>query len=127
LAGIPLFVRAGSIVPLGPEIEYAGQDPGSAIELRIFRGANGHFTLYQDQGDTYAYEQGAFATIPLSWDEASGTLTIGTRTGSYPGMPEHQKFRIVWVGENHGAGPEVSHAVDREVTYSGQELRVKTH
>lgn len=122
---IPLYVRAGSIVPLGPEIEYAGENSDAPIELRIYRGANAQFTLYEDQGDTYAYEHGASATIPISWDEASATLTIGTRAGSYPGMPAEKKFRVIWVGQNHGAGPEITARADREVTYTGKEVQVK--
>ena len=121
---IPLYVRAGSILPLGPEIEYAGEKPGAPIELRIYRGANGQFTLYEDQGDTYAYEHGAYATVPLSWNESSKTLKIGTRTGSYPGMPAQQVLRVVWVSANHGAGPGVVTQTDREVNYTGQELQV---
>ncbi len=81
--------------------------------------------LYEDQGDTYAYEHGTFATIPISWDHASSTLTIGARSGSYPGMPAGKNFRVVWVGPNHGAGPEIAPQANREVTYSGQEVRVK--
>ena len=122
---IPLYVRAGSILPLGPEIEYAGEKPDAPIELRVYRGANGQFTLYEDQGDSYAYEQGAYATIPLAWDEASSSLTIGARAGSYPGMQAQRTFRIVWVGANHGGGPEVSTRADREVTYTGREVSVK--
>ncbi|HET8827016.1 MAG TPA: DUF5110 domain-containing protein, partial [Terriglobales bacterium] len=109
----------------GPEIEYAGEMPDAPIELRIYRGANGQFTLYEDQGDTYAYEHGALATIPMSWDEASSTLTIGARSGSYPGMPAQQKFRVIWVGTNHGGGPEITTQADREITYAGKEVRVK--
>jgi alpha-D-xyloside xylohydrolase len=122
---IPLYARAGSILPLGPESEYAGESKEAPIELRIYRGANGQFTLYEDQGDTYAYEHGAYATISLSWDEASATLTIGARAGSYPGMPAQRGFRVMWVSPNHGAGPEVTAQADREVTYTGQELKVK--
>jgi alpha-D-xyloside xylohydrolase len=122
---IPVYVRAGSILPLGPEVEYAGQKPDAPIELRIYRGANGQFTVYEDQGDTYAYEHGAFATIPISWDEASSTLTIGARTGTYPGMPSQLKFRAILVGTNHGSGPEVAAKADREIAYSGQEVKVK--
>ena len=121
---IPLYVRAGSILPLGPEIEYAGEKPGAPMELRIYRGANGQFTLYEDQGDTYAYEHGAYATVPLSWNESSKTLKIGTRTGSYPGMPAQQVLRVVWVSANRGAGPGVVTQTDREVNYTGQELQV---
>jgi len=118
-------VRAGSILPLGSEVEYAGEKPDAPIELRIYRGANGQFTLYEDQGDTYAYEHSAYATIPISWDEASSTLTIGARSGSYPGMPAQKRFRVIFVGTKHGAGPEVAAQADREVTYSGQEVKVK--
>jgi alpha-D-xyloside xylohydrolase len=122
---IPLYVRAGSIVPLGAAVEYAGEKPNAATELRIYRGASGGFTLYEDQGDGYAYEHGAYATIPLSWDEASATLTIGARSGSYPGMAAQKKFQIVWVGTNHGAGPEVVTRSDKDVAYTGQEVKVK--
>jgi alpha-D-xyloside xylohydrolase len=122
---IPLCVRAGSILPLGPEVEHAREKPDAPIELRIYRGGNGQFTLYEDQGDTYAYEHGAFATIPISWEETSSTLTIGTRSGTYPGMPAKRTFHIVWVSPNHGAGIEVSNQADRVVTYDGQEVRVK--
>ena len=122
---IPLYVRAGSILPLGPGIEYGGEKPNAPIELRIYRGANAQFTLYEDEGDGYAYEHGAYATIPLSWDEASATLTIGARTGSYPGMQAQKTFRVVWVAAKHGAGPEVMGHGDREVTYTGQAVEVK--
>ena len=122
---IPLYLRAGSILPLGPEVEFAEEQGSTPIELRIYRGANGQFTLYEDQGDTYAYERGAYATIPLSWDETSGTLTIGARAGSYPGMQAQKTFRVVWVGANHGAGPDVVAEADRRVAYRGQEVRVK--
>src|SRR6266498_983507 len=122
---IPLYVPAGSILPLGPEIEYAGEKTDAPIELRIYRGADAKFTLYEDEGNSYAYEHGAYATIPLSWDESSGSFTIGTRTGSYPGMPEPMNFRVVWVSANHGTGTAVPMLADREVTYAGQEVRVK--
>jgi alpha-D-xyloside xylohydrolase len=122
---IPLYVRAGSIVPMGPEVEYASEKSDTPIELRIYRGSNGQFTLYEDQGDTYAYEHGAYATIALSWDESSGTLTVGERSGSYPGMPTQMNFRVVWVSTNRGAGIAASVRADREVTYTGQEVQVK--
>jgi alpha-D-xyloside xylohydrolase len=122
---IPLYVRAGSILPMGPEIEYAREKPDAPIELRIYRGADASFTLYEDQGDAYAYEQGAYATIPVRWDEASNTLTIGRMSGRYPGMPKQHTFQIVWVSRGHGSGPEASRVVDREVVYSGEELQVK--
>jgi alpha-D-xyloside xylohydrolase len=122
---IPLYVRAGSILPLGPEIEYAAQNPGGPIELRIYRGADGAFDLYEDSGDSYDYEKGKHAIIPIRWNNAAGTLTLGARQGSFPGMIAQRTFRIVLVGGSHGAGPAVSAAADKEVRYQGEQLDVK--
>jgi alpha-D-xyloside xylohydrolase len=121
---IPLFVRAGSIVPLGPEIEYVDEKPAGPVELRIYRGADGRFDLYQDEGDTYNYEKGAHALIPLRWSEADKTLTIGERAGQYPGMPREITFDIVWVSSSHGAGETVEAKPDRVVTYAGKAVSV---
>ncbi|MGC2546084.1 MAG: DUF5110 domain-containing protein, partial [Silvibacterium sp.] len=121
---IPLYVKAGSILPMGPEIEYAQQKPDAPIELRIYRGADGHFDLYEDQGDTYNYEKGQRAVIPIDWNESTQTVTIGPRSGSYPGMPEARKFNIVFVGENHGAGGEETSMADRSVDYTGSVVTV---
>jgi alpha-D-xyloside xylohydrolase len=100
---IPLYVRAGSILPVGPEVEYADQRTDEPIELRVYRGADGSFTLYDDQGDTYAYEKGAHAMIPLRWDDKSASLTIGARQGEYAGMPPERAFRAV-LGMGRRAG-----------------------
>jgi alpha-D-xyloside xylohydrolase len=113
---IPLYVRAGSILPLGPEIEYAAERTGEPIELRVYRGENGDFALYDDRGDTYAYEKGEHAIIPLHWDDKSSTMTIGVRQGEYPGMPRGQEFRVVLVdGSNGGATKQVRYAGQEEV------------
>ncbi len=121
---MPLFVRAGSILPLGPDIEYAAEKSADPIEVRVYRGANGAFTLYEDENDTYNYEKGAYATIPFSWDDASHTLTIGDRTGSFPGMLERRTFRIVFVSENHGVGGALTENADKTVQYSGKKVSV---
>ncbi len=121
---IPLFVRAGSILPIGPDIEYAAEKTADPIELRIYRGANGSFTLYEDENDSYNYEKGTHATIPFSWDDAGHTLTIGDRVGVFPGMLENRMFRIVFVGENHGVGGGLTEAADKTVKYSGKKLIV---
>ena len=115
---IPLDVRAGSILPLGPSIEYAGQaaDP---IELRIYAGADGNFNLYEDAGDGYGYERGAHAIIPIHWDDANRTLTIGDREGSYPGMAAGHTFNVVLVGSGHGAGGEATGTPDKTIHYTG--------
>ncbi len=115
---IPLDARSGAILPLGPEIEYAGQaaDP---IELRIYPGADGDFTLYEDEGDSYRYERGAHATIPMHWDDAHRTLTVGARQGSYPGMAAGHTFNVVIVSAGHGVGGEVTAKPDATILYTG--------
>jgi alpha-D-xyloside xylohydrolase len=120
---MPLFVRAGSIVPYGPAIEYASQK-GGPIELRVYRGADGAFTLYEDEGDNYNYEKGIHATIPISWNEAKQTLTIGKRAGNFPGMLKERTFRIVWVSAEHGVGVAQTPTPDAVVTYRGSALQV---
>jgi alpha-D-xyloside xylohydrolase len=122
---IPLYVRAGSIVPMGPEIEYASEDPDGPIELRIYRGADASFDFYEDSGDGYAYEKGQHAVIPLHWNDATGELTIGAREGSYPGMAAARQFRVVMVVKDHGVGEAVSPQDEKQVAYSGKELKVK--
>ena len=122
---LPLYVRAGSLVPLGPDIEYATEKPAEPIELRVYRGANGEFTLYEDENDGYSYEKGAHATIPISWDDASHTLTIGDRTGTFSGMLESRKFQIVLVTEGHGIGAGSTQNADKTVTYTGKKITVR--
>ena len=121
---IPLYVRAGSILPMGPEIEYADQDPGAPIELRVYRGADGAYSLYEDEGNNYDYEKGAFAHIPITWNEAARTLTIGAREGKYPGMPSSRSFHIVWVGAGHGAGEDMTRKSDANVAYAGAAVTI---
>lgn len=120
----PLFVRAGSILPLGPIVQYADQRPDAPIVLRVYPGADANFTLYSDDGTTYAYEKGAFATIPIHWTDATHTLTIGARQGSFPGMNPQRTFKIVWVSEGHGTGVAPTRPVDKTVQYSGQEVSI---
>ncbi|MEJ2077754.1 MAG: glycoside hydrolase family 31 protein [Acidobacteriota bacterium] len=121
---MPLFVRAGSIVPMGPAVQYAGEKPADPMELRVYRGADGAFTLYEDEGDNYDYERGVHATIPISWSEETQTLTIGKRTGQFPDMPTKRTFRIVWVSPEHGIGGDATREADAEVTYTGTALTI---
>ncbi|MFZ0632990.1 MAG: TIM-barrel domain-containing protein [Acidobacteriaceae bacterium] len=120
---MPLYVKAGSILPLGPAVEYATEEPNAPLELRIYRGADADFTLYQDEGDSYDYEKGEYATIPLHWDDATSTLTIGARQGHYPGMAAQRTFRVVLVGPASGAGMEEASA-GRELDYNGSKVSV---
>jgi alpha-D-xyloside xylohydrolase len=124
LERIPLYVRAGSILPLGPDEEWATEKPADPIELRIYRGANGDFTLYEDENDNYNYEKGTYATIAMHWNDASHTLTIGDRQGQFPGMLQNRSFHIVFVRENHGVGVNPTDEPDKVVQYSGKQVTV---
>ena len=121
---IPLYVRAGSILPLGPEKEWSTEKPEDPIELRVYPGADGNFSLYEDENDGYNYEKGVYATIPLHWDDAKRTLTIGERKGQFPGMLQTRTFRLVLVKENHGTGIMPEEKPDQVVQYAGKELAV---
>ena len=121
---LPLYVRAGSILPMGPEEEWATEKPADPIELRIYPGANGDFTLYEDENDNYDYEKGVYATIPFHWDAAKQVLTIGERKGQFPGMLQSRSFRVVFVRENHGVGVNPTDEPDKVVQYSGKEITV---
>jgi alpha-D-xyloside xylohydrolase len=117
---LPLLVRAGSIVPLGPELQYATEKPADPIELRVYTGADGGFTLYEDENDGYAYEKGVHATIALRWDDARRQLTLEERQGQFPGMLGSRTFQVVLVREGHGTGGDATAAPDRVVTYDGK-------
>jgi alpha-D-xyloside xylohydrolase len=121
---LPLFVRAGSIVPMGPEKEWSTEKPEDPMELRIYRGANGDFTLYEDENDGYNYEKGAYATIQFHWDETKQTLTIAERKGDFPGMLADRSFQVVFVGENHGVGIMPEGKPDKVVHYAGKQITV---
>jgi alpha-D-xyloside xylohydrolase len=122
---IPLFIRAGSILPLGPEIEYADEKPAGPIELRIYPGADGKFELYQDAGDSYDYERGNHSIISLYWSESTRTLTIGDREGSYPEMPARIQIKVVWVSVGHGSGLAPVANPDKIVEYTGRAISVQ--
>jgi len=95
------------------------------LEIRVYRGADGAFTLYDDEGDNYNYEKGEYSTIPLTWNDAAGTLTIGSRQGKFPGMAIERTFRIVFVGEGHGGGSAETESPDAIVHYAGNPATVK--
>lgn len=121
---IPLFVCADSIIPMGPNLQYTDEKPGNPIELRIYTGADGSFTLYEDEGDNYNYEQGVYSTIPIKWDNSKQSLAIGERKGEFPGMLKERTFRIVWVSKDHGVGMTQTENQDKVVTYKGQVLKI---
>jgi alpha-D-xyloside xylohydrolase len=125
LEKLPLFVRAGSIVPMGPAMEWTTEKPADPIELRVYPGADGDFTLYEDENDSYRYQKGAHATIALHWDDRAKTLTVGAREGSFKGMLAERTFRVVLVGKEHGVGIEESEAAEATVSYKGEKTAVK--
>lgn len=126
LSVIPLYVRQGSILPWGPDVQYSEQDSWETLEVRVYPGADGRFVLYEDERDNYNYEQGQFSEIPFAWDEASQTLTIGQRQGTFEGMKEKRVFRLVLVdGERRmGVGPAQSDRFSKVVEYDGSEMKV---
>ena len=111
---IPLFVRAGSIVPCGPDVQYTGEKKWDNLTLCVYPGENGNFTLYEDEGDNYNYENGANTEIPMNWDNASRILTIGARKGEYNGMLQKRQFIVKAIDGN-----------SKTVTYTGKKIRVK--
>ena len=100
---MPVHVKAGSIIPTGPELMYTDEKPADPITLWVYAGANGDFTLYEDDGLTYGYEKGAFARIPIRWNDATRTLTIGKREGTFPGMTAARTFDVVLVSKDKPA------------------------
>lgn len=121
---IPLYVRAGSILPIGPKVQYATEKKWDNLEIRIYPGADGTFTLYEDEGDNYNYEKGIYSTITFTWNDVKKMLTIHERKGLFPEMVTTRKFRIVKVTTGHGTGLEDTDYIDKIVKYTGKELKV---
>ncbi|MDE7347594.1 MAG: DUF5110 domain-containing protein [Muribaculaceae bacterium] len=120
---MPLYVRSGAIVPFGPEMQYSDEKPADVINLYVYTGDNGEFTLYEDENLNYNYEKGAYSMIPMRYDNASGTLTIGARKGEFPGMLKDRKFNIIKVSPSTPVGYSRD-AKGQEVNYSGTELKI---
>ena len=122
---LPVFIKAGSILPWGPEVQFATEKNWDNLEIRVYEGANGSFTLYEDENDNYNYENSIYSTIEFKWDEAKKTLTIGDRSGKYPGMLEKRKFNVVFVSQNKGSGMSSAASFDKVVHYDGRKISVK--
>ncbi|MGA7538386.1 MAG: TIM-barrel domain-containing protein [Steroidobacteraceae bacterium] len=124
LARMPLFVRAGAIIPVGPAIEYTGEKPDSPLTLLVYTGASGRFTLYEDDGTTLGYERGKYSTIPFSYDLTSGTLSIGPRSGEFEGMQHERTFRIRWMTPKAHPGDDFAAPADARIEYSGAPIAI---
>jgi len=120
---MPLYVKAGSIIPMGPNVEYATQNPGSPVELRIYPGADGEFKFYEDENDNYNYEKGISSTFTVKWDDKLHKLSFSDRKGSFPGMVKKRTFNIVMVGKDHGTNTGISKA-DKTINYDGKAATV---
>lgn len=120
---MPLFVAAGSIVPFGPDMQWSAEKPAELINLYVYTGADGSFSLYEDEDLNYNYEKGAYANIPMTWNDAEGTLTIGDRTGEFPGMLKQRKFNVVKVSPDSPQGFDRD-AKGKLVEYDGKAVTV---
>jgi alpha-D-xyloside xylohydrolase len=121
---LPVHVRAGSIIPIGPDLQYTGEKPADPITLYVYAGADGAFTLYEDQGLTYDYEKGDFSTILLRWNDATQTLSIGARSGRFTGMLQSRTFQVVRVSVSKAVGFSAAPTPDKVLTYTGAALDV---
>jgi alpha-D-xyloside xylohydrolase len=116
----PLFVRAGSVVPFGPAVQYADEQPDSLSEIRIYTGANAAFTWYEDEGNGYDYQKGEYNTIQFLWDEKERTLTIGESTGRFPGYKKNKHFRILLITPR--SEEEDEYIVSGDYSYNGEKI-----
>jgi alpha-D-xyloside xylohydrolase len=121
---MPLYVRAGSIVPWGPDVQYSDEKNWDKLEIRIYPGANGTFTLYEDEKDTYNYENGAYSTITFNWDDDNRQLIIEDRKGQFSGMLKTRSFHLVVVDEGVGTGVTESLIISKKVVYKGKRVLV---
>lgn len=121
---MPLYVKAGSVIPMGPDMEYATEKAAKNIELRIYPGADGSFQFYEDENDNYNYEKGKFATFTLSWNDKARRLSISDTRGSFAGMLKQRTFNIVLVNGGHGSNTGITGNADKVVKYSGKAMVV---
>src|SRR5690554_4661868 len=124
LDNFPLYVKAGSILPIGPEVQYAEEKAWDQLDIRVYEGADGEFTLYEDENDNYNYEKGIYSTIDFSWDDTKKVLTIHPRKGSFPGMLTQREFRVVQIAAD-GQQTAAGQGEAAIVKYSGKKVRVK--
>ncbi|HVU29128.1 MAG TPA: TIM-barrel domain-containing protein [Sphingomicrobium sp.] len=122
---MPVFVRAGSIVPTGPAIQHTGDNSDPSVTLNVYSGADGSFSLYEDDGVSRGYLEGQYSRIPLQWNERSKTLTIGEREGKgYPGMAQSRIINIRWMKPGSRRALSFDAKADASVTYKGRALAI---
>jgi len=121
---MPVFVKAGSIIPFGPELQYTSEKPADTITLNIYTGADASFNLYEDEGTNYNYEKGAFSIVPIKYNEATKTITIGDRNGSFNGMLAKRVFRINAISPGKTKSLDFD-AGEKQVNYAGKKITIK--
>ncbi|MGN1263048.1 MAG: DUF5110 domain-containing protein, partial [Prevotella sp.] len=117
---IPVFVPEGAILPLGPAMEWSSEKPAELINLYVYGGSNGHFTIYEDEETNYNYEKGRYSTIEITYDDASRTLTLGARKGSFDGMLKQRRFNIILVSKEKPRKLDLDKPEGTTVTYNGK-------
>lgn len=120
---MPIYVKAGSIIPFGPDVQYASEKKWDNLEIRIYPGSDADYEFYEDEGDNYNYEKGAFSIIKFHWDDANNELTISDRKGSFKGMLNNRKFNVVIVDASTPSGDKPATGI--VVDYYGNEVKVK--
>ena len=122
---MPVFVKSGSIIPFGPSLQYTSEKPADSIALYVYAGADASFKLYEDEGSNYQYEKGAFSVIPIKYNEATKTLTIGDRKGSFDGMNPKKTFTINFISPVATKSLDFDVKSGKEVNYDGKKLIIK--
>jgi alpha-D-xyloside xylohydrolase len=125
LERIPLFIKEGSIIPFGPEIQFTGEKQADTLTLYVYTGRDTELNLYEDEGINYNYEKGRYSIIPFYYNEETGTLTVGKRKGSYRGMPEKRTIQIIWIGKEKPVKYDSRIKPDQSVDYEGNEQAVQ--
>lgn len=122
---MPLFVRSGAILPTGPDVQTTAEQPGGPIVLHVFTGADGRYSLYEDDGLTDGYATGKYARIPVRWDDKSGALTIGARGGGYDGMSTKRSISMRFYSPKSAKAPDFTPNAARTLVYDGRTIRIR--
>ncbi|KEO73798.1 TIM-barrel domain-containing protein [Anditalea andensis] len=123
---MPIYVKAGSILPFGPEIQYSTEKVAEEIMVYVYEGQNGDFTLYEDENTNYNYEEGKYLKIPIRYDDQSGELTFGDKQGeSFDGRLDNRTFQIVYVRKNHPRALDFEIVADHKIVYNGTTTTVR--
>jgi alpha-D-xyloside xylohydrolase len=125
LERVPLFVRAGSIVPTGPAVQHSDEVMNADLTLTVYTGADGAFDMYEDDGRSYGYERGEWSRIPLRYDDATQSLTVGARVGRFPGIAETRGLRVRWIDGPVAGAADFDANIARGLTYDGSPLELR--